>query len=156
METKEVWVSAIIPPDNDRSVLVMAEELLDPEVAQYYNGKWIFSCSMYNDSDLTVTAWREIPEANGSLSMSFRTAEEARYLSRAALSLENRGIYDCHFFEVRALIMKATTVPNVWGVNIGVRPIEIIDKLLKSGFVVEEEEDGTYYVRWDIVPEGKS
>lgn len=155
METKEIWVSALIPPADDRAVLVKTKELLDPEVASYYNGKWVFSNSDFSD-DVTVEAWREVPKANGSLSMSFRTAEEARYLSRAALALENKGTYDCHFFEVRALIIKATTIPNVWGVNIGSRPIEIINKLLKSGFVVEEEEDGTYYVRWDIVPEEKS
>lgn len=150
---KNVWHPAAMPPSDYRNVLVKAVGYEDPFAANYFDGKWRadfdFESGYASFLDFEVEAWREIPAYEESCPMTFRTADEARYLSRQTLGLEERGQYDKDFFEVRALIIKATTIPDVWSVNIGIRPKEILEQLELSGFKISEQEDGTTVISWE-------
>jgi hypothetical protein len=151
---KNVWHSPAIPPSDYRNVLVKAVGYEDPFAANYFNGKWRADFDFesdyasFLDFDFEVEAWREIPTYEEPCLMTFRTAEEARYLSRQTISLAERGQYDKDFFEVRTLIIKATTTPNVWSVNIGIRPKKILEQLEILGFKISRQEDGTTVISW--------
>lgn len=148
----EIWYNPSLPPVDSRNVLIKAKGYPDICTGFYSKGKWFSSCD-FNDKDepieLEVESWRDFPAFNEKKIYSFRSAEEARMLSQQVIQAEENNEYDMHFFEVRALIIKATSVPHVWSVNIGERPMYILEQLIASGFVVEECEDGTYEVSWD-------
>lgn len=157
IKNSEVWFTPSMPPVNNRVVLIKAKEYPDIFTGYYEDGKW-YSCNDFNETDnsieFDVVAWRDIPIFDETKKvLNFRNADEARHLSRQAIQMEEDNTYDMHFFEVRTLLIKATSVPHVWSVNIGERPMYIIEKLRSSGFIVEENEDGTYEVSWDKTPE---
>lgn len=145
------WKSGIMPPHTNRNVLVKAEGYPDIMVANYFNGSWRTASDFCECGgiEIEVEAWKEIPTYSKPCPLTFRSADEARYLSLQTLQLEKTGLYDKDFFEVRNLIINGTAQPDVWSINIGKRPEEIINKLNDAGFLTVKEEDGTYTISWD-------
>lgn len=147
-----IWKSSIMPPHTPRNVLVKAKDYPDIMVANFFNGEWRTDSDFCENGGvkIEVEAWKEIPTYNQPCPLTFRSADEARYLSLQTLQLEKIGLYDKDFFEIRNLILDGTGTPDVWSVNIGKRPKEIVDKLADAGFTIEEDMNGELIVSWDI------
>lgn len=127
-------------PNNSDLKIVQAAGYPDPLIGWYNDGKWFIEDKFVNDTsiDIDVVAWRDFPpcEDVNKMPRSFRSINEARYLTMLALDVIKRNDADKDFQEVRGLIYSAVT-RGLWTVDMGERPQIVIDALKEQGYHVD-------------------
>lgn len=146
MNSKDKWCYVFIDlPNDDRNVMVCAEGYPDIMIGFYLKDRaeW-HVCDKEVDKDLNVVCWMDLPEKPKKYEgeLSFRKADEARYITANAKKITENNVILKDFFYVRSQIVKAASNGfNFCFIEAIHFTTEISEKLTDVGYNVEYIND---------------
>ena len=160
MERKLMWFPTLRrTPDTNRQVIIQCEQFEDPTFGWFDPNKRVWHINekdlsgMEKDGiDFTVIAWMEMPERYNvkELPLDFRTAEEARYLMKAAKQSSTTVEVEDFFRVRRAIKSAAERGMGYCQVMTEILTENLKNKLVERGFkiIVNKDDDETRIISW--------
>lgn len=160
MERKLMWFPTLRrTPDTNRQVIIQCEQFEDPTFGWFDPNKRVWHINEKELSDIeesginfTVIAWMEMPERYNvkELPLDFRTAEEARYLMKAAKQNSTTVEVEDFFRVRRAIKSAAERGMGYCQVMTEILTENLKNKLVERGFkiIANKDDDETRIISW--------
>lgn len=148
---KNSWIPISVSlPDTNRTVAIQLLDYLEPSIGCFQNGEWEIMDKTICNAEAPVIAWREMFERYepADTDIVFRTANETRLLTIAAINRAAQPNYDSEFYMIRDKVLHAAVIDKKFETTFKELSAKNAVRLSHAGFKISSASDlnGEYYI----------